>query len=94
MERIKLGLAYFFIISLVASFLSLYDKVASKNYKKARISENTLLALGLMGGALAMYLTMKLVRHKTRHKKFMVGLPLIIGAQGLGLIYLYSKNLL
>lgn len=93
MEKTYIGLAYFLIISFLAVIFSLYDKAASKNYKKARISEKTLLALGLMGGALAMYLAMKLIRHKTRHKKFMVGLPPIIGIQALGLAYLYFNNI-
>lgn len=34
--------------------------------------------LGLFGGALAEYITMKKIHHKTRHKKFMVGLPIEI----------------
>lgn len=34
--------------------------------------------LGFFGGALAEYLTMKAIRHKTLHKKFMIGLPLFI----------------
>lgn len=31
-----------------------------------------------LGGAAAMYVTMKAIRHKTLHKKFMVGLPVFI----------------
>jgi uncharacterized membrane protein YsdA (DUF1294 family) len=33
------------------------------------------MGIGLVGGALPMYITMKLIRHKTKHKKFMLGLP-------------------
>jgi uncharacterized membrane protein YsdA (DUF1294 family) len=36
---------------------------------------------GAAGGAAAMLTVMLLIRHKTRHVKFMVGLPLIIAAQ-------------
>ena len=43
-----------------------------------RIPEATLMLVGLFGGALAMYVTMKTIRHKTKHKKFMIGLPLEI----------------
>ena len=32
-------------------------------------------AAGLLGAAGPMYLTMKKIRHKTKHKKFMLGLP-------------------
>ena len=31
--------------------------------------------LGALGGALPMYVTMRIIRHKTKHKKFMIGLP-------------------
>ncbi|MCH5202996.1 MAG: DUF1294 domain-containing protein [Oscillospiraceae bacterium] len=50
--------------------------MASKT-RKRRISENTLLFIGLLGGSAAMYITMKLIHHKTRHSIFMVGLPFI-----------------
>ncbi len=31
--------------------------------------------IGILGAALPMFITMQLIRHKTRHKKFMWGLP-------------------
>ncbi|MCL2071914.1 MAG: DUF1294 domain-containing protein [Oscillospiraceae bacterium] len=34
-----------------------------------------------IGGSVAMLLTMRAVRHKTQHKRFMVGLPVIIVLQ-------------
>ena len=37
--------------------------------------------LGLPGGSLCMFITMKAIRHKTLHKKFMIGLPLILALQ-------------
>lgn len=40
-----------------------------------------LLLLGLLGGSLCMFITMKAIRHKTLHKKFMIGLPLILALQ-------------
>ncbi|MBQ9950346.1 MAG: DUF1294 domain-containing protein [Clostridia bacterium] len=68
---------YIIIISLVAVLLTLYDKAASKN-KSVRVPERILLAMGILGGALAMFLTMILIRHKTHHVIFMAGLPLIL----------------
>jgi uncharacterized membrane protein YsdA (DUF1294 family) len=44
-----------------------------------------------MGGAIAMLLTMYAIRHKTKHIKFMLGIPLIIllqAALAFALIYL------
>ena len=70
-------LIYFVLISLTASAAACIDKLKAKNGKR-RISENTLILLGLFGGAAAEYITMKVIRHKTRHNKFMIGLPLFI----------------
>lgn len=50
--------------------------------------EKTLFAFSIAGGALGMYVTMQLIRHKTQHKRFMVGLPLIIFAQAVILVCL------
>ncbi|MGN1117529.1 MAG: DUF1294 domain-containing protein [Acutalibacteraceae bacterium] len=70
-------LIYFALISLSASATACIDKLKAKNGKR-RIPENTLMLLGLFGGAAAEYITMKIIRHKTRHNKFMIGLPLFI----------------
>ena len=69
------------VISLVTVIVTVYDKIAAKKRPKHRIRENTLLLLALLGGGLAEYVTMLLIRHKTKHKKFMIGLPVIIAAQ-------------
>lgn len=58
----------------MAAILTILDKWKAK-HNKWRIPENTLMLVGLLGGALAMYITMKTIRHKTLHKKFMIGLP-------------------
>ena len=46
-----------------------------------RISEATLLILAIIGGCIGALLGMKVWRHKTQHKKFKYGLPLILLAQ-------------
>ncbi len=77
MELYIIALAYIILISIVASALAISDKRrAQKN--KWRIPESALMLAGLFGGALAEYLTMKKIHHKTKHAKFMVGLPLEI----------------
>lgn len=43
-----------------------------------RVPEKTLFITSFLGGALGMYITMQLIRHKTQHKRFMIGLPVII----------------
>ncbi len=70
-------LLYFAAISLVTAAVTIYDKLAAK--KGAwRIPEKTLLLLALVGGAAAELAVMLTIRHKTKHKKFMVGLPAIL----------------
>lgn len=73
-------LLYFAVISLVTFVITALDKILAKK-KMRRIPEATLLTLALFGGAVSEYITMKLIRHKTLHKKFMVGLPVIIALQ-------------
>ena len=73
----KLLLIYFAVISLVAVIMTLADKSRAKR-DEWRIPEATLMTVGLFGGALAMYVAMKTIRHKTKHRKFMIGLPLEI----------------
>ncbi len=73
-------LIYLFIISLAAFFMTVYDKRAAKKRPDRRVRESTLIAVGALGGAVVMFLTMLTVRHKTKHLKFMLGLPLIIVA--------------
>ena len=46
-----------------------------------RISEATLLTLAVIGGSIGAWLGMKVWHHKTMHKKFKYGLPLILLAQ-------------
>ena len=83
---------YFAIISLISAIVCIYDKIISKRNKvELRIPERRLLLLSALGGSVAMLLTMLLIRHKTRHAKFMIGIPLIILAQValiLGVAYL------
>lgn len=80
-------LIYLISINILGIILTIYDKIASKKFRKNRIRENVLLLIGVLGGAISMYITMKLIRHKTRHKKFMIGLPIILILQIAFIIY-------
>lgn len=87
-------IVYFAVINLVAVVLCVSDKIKARK-KKRRISEKTLFTVSFLGGAVAMYLTMLAVRHKTKHKRFMFGLPLIILLEVMLLLALikYAPNL-
>jgi uncharacterized membrane protein YsdA (DUF1294 family) len=72
-------LAYIAIISPISIIVCIYDKkISKKNRVELRIPEKTLLLLSALGGSIAMFVTMLLIRHKTKHVKFMLGIPVII----------------
>ena len=73
------SLIYLAVISLISIIVCFYDKkISKKNKVELRIPEKTLLILSALGGSVAMLITMLLIRHKTKHFKFMVGIPVII----------------
>ena len=68
---------YLIIINAVGVLLMLADKRAAK--KSAwRIPEARLMSIALFGGCFGIYAGMVLFRHKTKHPKFSIGVPLII----------------
>lgn len=69
---------YIIVISAVTAIITIYDKFAAKHLPRMRIPEKVLLIMGFIGGAAAEYITIKIIRHKTRHKIFMRGLPAMI----------------
>ena len=75
MELLKTALAVYVLFINILSVV--YDKNAARR-KKRRIRERTLFVLCFLGGSPAMYLTMLAIRHKTKHKSFMIGIPLIM----------------
>ena len=81
--------AYFIAINLTGIFINCIDKYKAK-HNKWRIKEATLWIIGPLGGAPLSYLTMKLIRHKTKHKGFMIGMPLLAIIDIAGLIYLFT----
>jgi uncharacterized membrane protein YsdA (DUF1294 family) len=71
---------YLAVVSLVAVVLTIRDKRAARR-GRWRTGEQTLLLVSLLGGSVAMLITMRAIRHKTKHAKFMVGIPAIIVLQ-------------
>ena len=70
--------AYIAVVSLCSIVVCVRDKrVSKKNDVKLRVPEKSLFIWSLLGGSLAMFITMKLIRHKTKHLSFMLGIPVI-----------------
>lgn len=76
----KLWAVYLIAISIIACTLTAADKRLAK-HKLWRIPEKWLFFIAAVGGSGAMYAAMLAIRHKTRHKRFMIGLPLIMVVQ-------------
>ena len=70
-------ITYLVAINLLGIIVIVADK--KKAIKgKYRIPELDLWLIALLGGSLGTYIAMKIVRHKTKHKNFMIGIPIII----------------
>ena len=70
-------LLYLIIINAAGFLLMLADKRKARR-GAWRIPEATLIGAAALGGAIGVLTGMYLVRHKTRHLKFALGLPLLL----------------
>ncbi len=68
---------YLIIINIIAFLLMGWDKYSAIN-NQWRISENTLLVVSIIGGSLGSLLGMFIFHHKTKKKRFLIGIPLCI----------------
>lgn len=72
---------YYLIIINIIGLLSMYlDKYFAKN-NMYRISENTLFSIAIIGGSVGSIIGMYKFRHKTKHNRFTMGLPIILTIQ-------------
>ncbi|MDR1754032.1 MAG: DUF1294 domain-containing protein [Eubacterium sp.] len=86
------ALLYLAAVSLFAVVLTFYDKHAAKK-NIWRVKERTLFIFAALGGSAAILLTMLAIRHKTRHAKFMVGIPLILALQIAVIVLAFDSRL-
>lgn len=82
----KYLLIYLLIINALGFGLMHRDKVRARK-NRWRIPERTLMAVAALGGSLGSLLGMYAFWHKTRHRKFTLGLPAILMVQVAGLLY-------
>ena len=91
LNLLHIVLIYFLAINVVTFFVYGIDKWKARR-DKWRISEATLLGLAVIGGSIGAWLGMKVWHHKTLHKKFRYGLPLILFAQIVLLVLYMTKR--
>lgn len=68
---------YLLAINAVTFIVYGIDKYEAKK-AMCRISEATLLMLAVLGGSIEAWIAMRVWRHKTMHKKFKYGIPVIL----------------
>ena len=85
-------LAYFITVNVLGLVLFGIDKWKAK-HDKWRISEAILLSVTAIGGSIGAWVGMKVWHHKTMHKKFKYGIPLVMVLQFVLLLFtLYWLN--
>lgn len=68
---------YIILINVITFISFVVDKNRAKK-KRWRIPENRLLFLALLGGTTGGLIGMFMARHKTKHLKFTLGMPIIL----------------
>ena len=77
---LKLIVIYLVLVNAIAFLLMLADKLKAR--KGAwRVPEATIMGIAAIGGSIGAICGMNLFRHKTKHPKFFIGLPLILALQ-------------
>lgn len=90
MFYIELFIYYIAAINIIAFIVYGIDKLkAKKGYW--RIPESTLLLLAAIGGSIGAWCGMMVWRHKTKHLKFRIGVPVVFLLQFALLVYVYAK---
>ena len=85
-------LYYLIAINVITLLTYGIDKLKAKK-GKWRIPESTLLLLAIIGGSIGAWLGIKVWHHKTLHKKFKYGIPLIVIAQIAIVFYIFRENI-
>ncbi|XQY90943.1 DUF1294 domain-containing protein [Metabacillus sp. HB246100] len=81
---------YFFIVNLIGLFIMYSDKQRARQ-KQWRIKEATIWWTASIGGALGCYFGMIWFRHKTKHRSFKLGLPVLGSIQVVGVVSFYLR---
>ena len=82
-------LGYLLAVNITSFLLYGIDKYKAKK-GRWRISEATLLTMAAIGGSIGAWAGMRLWHHKTMHKKFKYGIPLILIMQIALVAYLHT----
>ena len=73
-------LYYFIAVSVIGAVVCVYDKLAAARSWK-RVPERTLFFWALVGGGPGVFACMQLIRHKTQHRIFILGITAVMVLQ-------------
>lgn len=73
----EIGIGYLAVINLIA-FLAMWSDKKRAKKGKWRIPEKTLFLLSFAGGSIGALAGMYTFRHKTKHRKFVIGMPAVL----------------
>ncbi len=92
MRVLQYILIYLAIMNLVGFLLMGIDKAKAKRHA-FRIPEATLFLVAAFGGSIGSIIGMYTFRHKTKHKSFVIGMPVILAVQIISVIAIYLSPL-
>lgn len=87
----KIGSVYVCILT-ITGYLSMWLDKRKAQKGKWRIPEKTLFFIAILGGSIGSIAGMYHFRHKTKHKRFVIGMPLILFVQ-IGIILIFLIDL-
>lgn len=86
----SIAIIYLLMINLTAFIMYFSDKTRAIKHRW-RIPEATLLSIAALGGSLGAFAAMKVFRHKTKHPKFYITVPLLVIFHIVVIIYVFLK---
>lgn len=89
MNYIYILIGYIIIINIISFFIMLYDKKQAI-YHNFRISEKTIFIVSLLLGGIGTYVGMYVFRHKTKHLKFTISIPIVIILNIISIFYIFN----
>lgn len=83
-------IAYLLLINAAGFLIMRSDKCRAVK-KMWRIPERSLMSLAALGGSAGVFLGMVTFRHKTKHPKFSIGVPILLTLQALLFLFWIQK---
>lgn len=80
----------YIVINIFSYIVFTYDKKLAKKGSKNRISERFFMYNALFFGSLGILIGMYKNRHKTKHLKFTIGIPILLILNVFTIIYIFT----